>query len=125
MRGGVCPPHTHTHPFLTHLQRCNFPHHSSGSCSPVSFKHFSLFSLPPPLLILLSSPHLGSISCGADTHGSDRQEAVWRHAKCASGKFYPQLKTASPKARPQHSCHLAQLGVWTEGCGARAVPGER
>lgn len=86
-----------------------FPPNSSGSCTPVCFRHVSLFSpllshppTPPPLFILLSSPHLAGISRSADTHGSDRQEAVWKHAKCASGKFYPQTKTASPK-KPGHN----------------------
>lgn len=99
-----------------------FPLHSSSSCTPVSFRHVALFSPELPTPILLSSPHLAGISTGADTHGSDRREAVRRRLKCASGKFSPQPKTACPKARPQQYCHLAQLGVWTGGCSGIAVP---
>lgn len=61
--------------------------------------------LPPPLL---PSPHLGDISWATVTHGSDRREAVRRHAKCASGKFYPQPQNRPEQARPQQWCHLAQ-----------------
>lgn len=123
--------------FLTPPSSCTpavvqFPPNSSGSCTPVCFRHVSLFSPllshppPPPLFILLSSPHLAGISRSADTHGSDRQEAVWKHAKCASGKFYPQTKTASPK-KPGHNNTATWLS-WAflepGGCGGRVVPGE-
>lgn len=51
---------------------------------------FSIFPLSP-LYILLSSPHLGSISGAAERHNSDRQSAALRCAKFANGKFYSQL----------------------------------
>lgn len=92
-----------------------FPLQRSCSCTPVSFRRVALFSSPPLLFILLSSPHLGSISRAADTHDSDSRSAAWRRAKCANGKFCSLPKTARTKTRPQHYCHLAQLGAWTGG----------
>ena len=77
--------HTHSQ---AHLRWCNFLFPYFGVPVP---SH-----APPPLP---SVAHLGCISRATDTH--DGPAALWRHAKCASGKFYSQIMRVNHKSTAQ------------------------